>query len=504
MLTEVFTFSIGLIKMNTTIERCELASGLNISRILTGLWQIGDMEKDDNHLDYNAKAASMSPYIEAGFTTFDMADHYGSAEDIVGLFRRQQNSEKTVQLLTKWVPKPGITTREDVQVAVKRSMERMQVERLDLLQFHAWNYADPNWLDCLFWLQELKEQGLIRYLGLTNFDTAHLRIILHSGIEVVSNQVCYSLLDQRPSGGMTELCLEHGIKLLVYGTVAGGLLTEHWLNKPEPESKDLVTWSQQKYRRFINEVGGWGVFQTLLNTVANVAKRQDVSMANVACRYILEQPAVGGIIIGARLGESEHLQDNLRLFQFSLDDASKSEIGAALTNIQPVPGDCGDEYRKTPFLTATGDLSHHVDTIPPPYKVNTDSNGLGRVKSGTTWEEIAGYCRAVRRDEQIWISGTTATHMDRLIGGKDPAAQMHFIIDKIEGVLQSFGCRLEDVIQTRIYIPYIEMWEPIARAHGERFSHILPANTLIQASLVGKEYLVEMEVNAVVNSKPVT
>ena len=195
--------------MNTTIERCELASGFSISRILTGLWQIGDMERDDHHLDYEATAAAMSPYVEAGFTTFDMADHYGSAEEIVGLFRRQQSSENTVQLLTKWVPKPGIATRENVQAAVKRSLERMQVDRLDLLQFHAWNYADPNWLDCLFWLQELKEQGLIRHLGLTNFDTAHLRIIVHSGIEVVSNQVCFSLLDQRPGGGMTELCLEH-------------------------------------------------------------------------------------------------------------------------------------------------------------------------------------------------------------------------------------------------------------------------------------------------------
>ena len=487
--------------MNTKIERCELASGFSISRILTGLWQIGDMERDDHHLDYKSTSAAMSPYIEAGFTTFDMADHYGSAEEIVGMYRRQKTSENTVQLLTKWVPKPGITTREDVQAAVKRSLERMQVDRLDLLQFHAWNYADPNWLDCLFWLQELKEQGLIRHLGLTNFDSAHLRIILHSGIEVVSNQVCFSLLDQRPGGVMTELCLEHDINLLAYGTVAGGLLTEHWLNKPEPDEKDLDTWSLQKYRRFINEVGGWEAFQNLLNTVASVAKSQGVSIANVACRYILEQPAVGGIIIGARLGESEHLQDNLRLFQFSLDETSKSEIDAALANLQPVPGNCGDEYRKPPFLTATGDLSHHLDTIPPPYLVETGADGLVRVTSGTVWEEIAGYCRAVRRGNQIWIAGTTATHGDRLIGGEDPASQMHFVIDKIEGVLQSFGGRLEDVVRTRIYVPYLENWQTIASAHGERFRNILPANTLVQASLVGKEYLVEIEVDAIVDSK---
>jgi aryl-alcohol dehydrogenase-like predicted oxidoreductase len=94
----------------------------------------------------------------------------------------------------------------------------MQTDRIDLLQFHAWVYADPAWLDCLAWLQELKEEGLIRYLGMTNVDTAHLRIIRQSGMDVVSNQVCFSLIDQRAAHGMTELCLQHGVKLLVFGT----------------------------------------------------------------------------------------------------------------------------------------------------------------------------------------------------------------------------------------------------------------------------------------------
>ena len=85
-----------------------------------------------------------------------------------------------------------------------------------------------------------------------------------------------------------------------------------------------------------------------------------------------------------------------------------------------------------------------------------------------------------------------------MIGGTDPAAQTHFIIDKLEGALQSLGGRLEDVVRTRIYVPHIEEWEPIARAHGERFGHILPANTLVQAELVGSDYLVEIEADAVV------
>src|SRR6185295_2549758 len=170
--------------------------------------------------------------------------------------------------------------------------------------------ADPSWLDALFWLQELREEGLIRHLGLTNFDAAHLRIVVASGIEVVSNQVCFSLLDRRPRAALADLCLQHGVKLLAYGTVAGGFLTERWLGRPEPDWAALATWSEMKYGRFIQAAGGWAVFQELLRVVDAVAHRHGVSMANVACRFVLDEPSVGGIIVGARLGASEHIEDN--------------------------------------------------------------------------------------------------------------------------------------------------------------------------------------------------
>jgi aryl-alcohol dehydrogenase-like predicted oxidoreductase/enamine deaminase RidA (YjgF/YER057c/UK114 family) len=479
--------------MNTIVERCELAPEFSISRVLTGLWQIADMERDGAVLDLEATAAAMLPYVVAGFTTFDMADHYGSAERIAGLFRYG----KTVELLTKWTPKPGPVTREEVRAAVQRALDRLKSDCIDLIQFHAWNYADPRWLDCLFWLQELKQQRLIRHLGLTNFDTAHLRIVINSGIDIVCNQVCFSLLDQRPRERMIAWCQQHGIKLLCYGTVAGGFLTERWLDQPEPDWKELSAWSQMKYKRFIDTAGGWQAFQELLRAVNEVARKHGVSMANVACRYILEQPSVGGIIIGSRLGKSEHIQENLRLFQFSLDKTSRSAISAAMAKLRPIPGDCGDEYRKPPFLTAAGDLCHHLESMPPPYTAHSGVDGRSKVLSGTPWEEIAGFSRAVRFGKRICVSGTTATHGDRAIGGSDPAAQLHFVIDKIEGALHSLGARLQDVIRTRLYVRNLSDWEAVARAHGERFHGIQPANTLVQAALVSDEYLVEMEAEAI-------
>ena len=344
--------------MSNEVKRNELAPGFSISRVLTGLWQIADMERDGRQLDLDQVVSAMVSYVDAGFTTFDMADHYGSAEEIAGRFLQEQNSN--VELLTKWVPKPGPKTKEDVRAAVCRSLDRMKSDRLDLMQFHTWDYADLNWLDSLHYLQELRQEGLIRFLGLTNFDTKNLRKVISSGIKIVSNQVCFSLLDQRAKGDMTRLCQQYGIKLLAFGTMAGGFFTEQWLGKSEPDGDKLKNWSQMKYKRFIDAAGGWDVFQNLLSVVSRVAKRLKVSVANVAGRFILEQPAVGGIIIGARLGKSEHIRDNLRLFQFSLDDRSVSEIGSVLAKLLAIPGDCGDEYRKPPYLTASGDLSHHT------------------------------------------------------------------------------------------------------------------------------------------------
>ncbi len=480
------------------MKRVRLAPGLEISRLVTGLWQIADMERDGRALDLEATAAAMEPYVEAGFTTFDMADHYGSAEEIVGRYRARRRAGRAVEALTKWVPEPGPVTAEDVRRAVERALGRLQSNSLDLLQLHAWRYCDPAWLDALFHLRELQEAGLVRHLGVTNFDTAHLRVALASGIEVVSNQVCFSLLDRRAAGAMTRLCRERGVQLLAYGTLAGGLLSDRYLGAPDTAADRLDTWSRMKYRRFIEAAGGWDAFQGLLRALDRVARRLGVSIPQLACRWVLDQPAVGAVIIGARLGESEHIADNLDVLALELDAEGRAEIEAALAALDPVPGDCGDEYRRPPFLTASGDLSHHVESFPAPYETRSGGEERRWAQSGTVWEELAGFSRAVRRGDRISVSGTTATHGERLIGGDDPAAQTHFVIDKIEGAIESLGGRLEDVVRTRVFVRDLADWEPVARAHGERFGHIRPANTLVRAEPIGDAYLVEMEAEAVV------
>jgi aryl-alcohol dehydrogenase-like predicted oxidoreductase/enamine deaminase RidA (YjgF/YER057c/UK114 family) len=476
------------------VETFKLAPGLEISRVLNGLWQIADLERDGQALNSETAATQMEPYVEAGFTTFDMADHYGSSEEIAGCFRNSNTLASKAQMLTKWVPEPGRLDRQTVRQAMIRAMKRLQTEKIDLLQFHAWHYPDPSWLDGLFWLDELRTEGLIGQIGVTNFDAAHLRVALASGVPVVSNQVSFSLIDQRAAGALTSLCKEFNVKLLAYGTLAGGFLSEKWLGEPEPT--ELKTWSQMKYRRFIDASGGWTEFQKMLAVVAGIANKHGVTIPVVSGRYILDQPAVAGIILGARLSEANHVQENLSIFDLKLDSEDHEAIANATQALDPIPGDCGDEYRKPPFLTASGDLSDHLKSIPTVFESGQNQQGRQQVLSNTSWESLAGYSRAVREGQQIWVSGTTASHGDRLIGGLDAAAQTHFAIDKIEAALESLGGRLEDVVRTRVFVADIDHWEAVARAHGKRFAHIQPANTLVEARLVGEEYLVEIEAEA--------
>ena len=486
--------------MTHTVDRIALAPDLSISRVLTGLWQIADMERDGRPIDPEAAARALRAYADAGFTSFDMADHYGSAEIVASHLREGASGAQPVQLFTKWVPKPGPLTLADARAAVERSLERLRVRRIDLLQFHAWSYADPSWIDGLLHLQALKAEGLIAHIGLTNVDAAHLNMVLATGIEVVSESGL--LLAARPARGGRAVgrVPARGVKLLAYGTLAGGWLSDRWLGQPEPDWERGGTWSQMKYGRFLRVAGGWDALQRVLRAADAVARRHGVSIANVASRYVLEQPAVAGVIVGARPGEREHIADNLRVFSFSLTGEDREELQAALATLDPIPGDCGDEYRRPPFLTASGDLSHHVESFPAPYAVEPRAGGRVICLSGTPWESIAGFSRATRRGALVHVSGTTATHGDRVIGGTDPAAQTHFAIDKIEGALQSLGAKLEDVVRTRVFVARMADWEAVARAHGERFRHIQPANTLVAASLVGDEYLVEVEAEAEVSA----
>jgi aryl-alcohol dehydrogenase-like predicted oxidoreductase len=332
-------------------SRLQFTPDLNICRVLNGMWQVSGAH---GPIDRKAAIQSMFDYIDAGFTTWDLADHYGPAEDFIGEFRRQLvatrgEAASHLQAFTKWVPRPIKMTKKLVEENINISRKRMGVETLDLLQFHWWEYRDNNYLDALKYMTELQESGKIKHLALTNFDTEHLQIIVDNGIKIVSNQVQFSLIDRRPEVQMSQFCQKHDIKLFAYGTLCGGLLSEKYLGQPEPRGGQLNTASLKKYKNMIDAWGGWNLFQELLSTLKLIAQKHGVSISNVAVRYLLEQPLVAGAIVGARLGVSKHLEDNAKVFSFTLDAEDHNQIIAVLTrsqNLYQLIGDCGDEYRR--------------------------------------------------------------------------------------------------------------------------------------------------------------
>jgi aryl-alcohol dehydrogenase-like predicted oxidoreductase len=329
------------------LENINLADDLKICRILNGMWQVSGTH---GQIDKQMAIKSMINYHNNGFTTWDLADIYGPAESYIGEFRKKINSEQiaNTQALTKFVPNPGPMSKSIVEHYIDQSLQKMNTDILDLVQFHWWDYNNLSYIDAIEHLFSLKEKQKIKHVGLTNFDTERVKIMTEKGFTPITNQVQYSILDQRAEKLMVPFCQKHGIKILAYGVLLGGFFSEKYLKSDEPTRIDLDTASLQKYYNMIQEWGGWELFQELLDTLHTISKKHDCSIANVATKFILDRPTVAGTIIGARLGISEHIEDNSKTFDVKLDSDDLSSIFSVTTkakNLFEIIGDCGGEYR---------------------------------------------------------------------------------------------------------------------------------------------------------------
>lgn len=323
--------------MSAPVERVEIAPGYSIARAIVGCWQL----VRDHGVAYDRAAAvnELEALVERGFTTFDVADIYLGAEELLGELARRRPG--AIQVHTKYVPdRASLATlsRRDVERAIDRSLARLGVERLDLVQFHWWDWGEAGWLEVACSLGELIGVGKVRCVGVTNFDRPRLAALLDAGVPVRSHQVQYSVVDRRPEEGMVALCRSAGIQMLAYGTVAGGFLSERWLGVPEPIGP-LANRSLVKYRLILEEYGGWDAVQRLLAALAEIGAKHGVGMAAVATRWTLERPGVAAAILGA--GVRHRPAEAQALFSLHLDDEDRERLEAVRP---PVAGPRGEIY----------------------------------------------------------------------------------------------------------------------------------------------------------------
>lgn len=324
------------------MQRIDLAPGYEVSRVIKGGWQLAG---GHGAIDQGQSIEDMFAFADAGITTFDCADIYTGVESLIGQFRVAYGASRgaeaigKIRIHTKFVPDLGnLATlgKHDVEAAIDRSLSRLQTDRLDLVQFHWWDYEIDRQVEVASWLADLRLSGKIANIGGTNFDTLQTKRILDAGVPLVSMQVQYSLIDTRPAQAMTALAKAHGFQFLCYGSVSGGLFSEHWLGKSEPgepwENRSLT-----KYKLIIDEFGGWALFQDLLQTLSEIAQRHGTDIASIASRAVLARDRVAAVIVGAR--NRSHLARNLAVPDIALSAKDFAQIARITAQASPVPGD---------------------------------------------------------------------------------------------------------------------------------------------------------------------
>jgi aryl-alcohol dehydrogenase-like predicted oxidoreductase len=316
-----------------TVETADLRPGHRISRVIKGGWQLAG---DHGEVRPKQAIADMEAFLDAGITTFDCADIYKGVEDMIGAFiadvRRRRGFEAAGRVVvhTKLVPDLGRLADirpEEIEAIVDRSLQRLKVERLPLVQFFWWDMTVGDPVGALAVLRDCQRKGKIATLGVTNWDSPAMDRFIDAGYDVASAQVQYSLLDRRPAGAFARRGARRNVQILCYGTLAGGFLTEHWLGRSDPgyafENRSLV-----KYRLIIDEFGSWDLFQSLLATLKSVGDRHGVALSSVATRWVLDQPQVAAAIVGARY--ARHLPQTLEVFRLALGEADRAAIAGIL------------------------------------------------------------------------------------------------------------------------------------------------------------------------------
>ena len=324
-------------------------SPLKVSRTIQGYWQLAG-----GHGKYNKEDAikNMEAHYNAGITTLDTADIYGPSEQIMGNFLKETPDAIVCTKFCCFRYLEEIDMKQ-VRTRVKDACQRLQVDKIPLIQFFWSDYNVKRYIDVALMLTSLKDEGLIGEIGATNFDLIRLKQLKDAGVPIVSNQVQLSCIDQRPvQSGMADWCADNGVGLIAFGTVASGILSDKYLGRGAPTQEEKNTASMRMYSKTVERFGDWKLFQELLETMNDIAKGiresgrcKDVTISNIAQRYILDTKSVAAVLVGVR--NTNHIDDNIRTHSFRLTDGEIEAIRSIVAKRSGPKGDVWDIERGT-------------------------------------------------------------------------------------------------------------------------------------------------------------
>ena len=332
------------------MKRVQLAEGYTISQVIKGCWQMSKGHSS-GHKNTEAAIADLCAFAEAGITTFDCADIYTGVEELLGMFHKEYANRHgraaldAIQVHTKFVPdldKLSHINRDYVEAIINRSLRRLGMETLDLVQFHWWDFGIPGFVETAGILADLQREGKIRNLGVTNFDVVNLDEVVKSGVKIVSNQIQYSLVDRRAELAMRGYCKNANIKLLCYGVLAGGFISEHYLGAAE-STEPFTNRSLVKYKIIIDDFGGWKVFQELLRALDSIAQHSHLDIGTLAAAITLNNKGVAdAIILG---GGAKRLGSIVRIPEIMLSPPGFMCRHAYQKVLEKAKGPLGDIYQ---------------------------------------------------------------------------------------------------------------------------------------------------------------
>ncbi len=303
-------------------ETIALAPGVRTARVIKGGWQL---HAAADHVDHAAAVADLHRFADAGITTFETADTYRGVDAMLAAFldERAQRKAAAVRVHTRLTLGAGEPAR--AQVRGQLAWARARLGRpLDLMQLASWRHGDRDLRNAWGWLIDAAP-GIARHVGLMNLDAERIAAIAHGLVAPLTAQAQISLVDRRAERTLLPYCREHGIAVLAYGTLAGGLLSQRWLGRPDP---GLVPTEaapfHREYRLIIEAGGGWAAYQRLLAALAAIGARRGVDAGTVATRWVLDQPGVAAVLVGA--STAARIADLEQLSALRLDDAERAAL----------------------------------------------------------------------------------------------------------------------------------------------------------------------------------